>query len=65
LDNQISLFSKNFINKTLSQCYYAPLIDSEKTLALLIPTMQQEIFDKNFIHEYFQINIAQSVAKLE
>jgi hypothetical protein len=41
------------------------LIESEKTLALLIPTMQQEIFDKNFIYEYFQINIAQAVAKLE
>eukprot|EP00347_Sterkiella_histriomuscorum_P000287 403376460 len=65
LDSAILKFSHDYANCKISSCIRAPFIENEIDLQNLLKALKQEVIDKLFIHEYFEINIAETVKKLE
>jgi hypothetical protein len=64
-DSALQKFSEDFIANKISSCHFAPLIDSEDTLSIVMTAIKAEVIDKLFLHEYFMINVAEQVKDLE
>jgi hypothetical protein len=64
-DQALMQFSERFTRKEISTCYFAPLIDSEIALGLVVQAIKTEVLEKICLHEYFLINISEHVQKLQ
>ena len=64
-DQALMRFSESFTRREISSCYFAPLIDSEMALGLVVQAIKTEVIEKLCLHEYFLINIAEHVQKLQ
>jgi len=49
----------------ISSCHFAPFIDNEDNLSLVLESIKTEVVNKLFLHEYFMINVAEHVKELE
>jgi hypothetical protein len=61
LDDALQAFSRRFANSQVSQCIAAPYVDCEDSLIQTMKALQQEVFERLYLHEFFLINIADTV----
>lgn len=61
LDDALQVFSRRFATSQVSQCLSSPYVACEDSLIQTIKAVQQEVFERLYLHEYFLINIADTV----
>ena len=64
-ERALSTFSEDFIGSRISSSHFAPFIDNEDSLSVVIASLKAEVVDKLFLHEYYMINVAEQVKELE
>lgn len=65
LDQAIMQFSHDYAECKISSCVRAPFIENEEDLKKMIEVMKFEVIDKLYMHEFFHINVAETVKKME